>query len=89
LITNPDIMNVDNIIIYFSGHRSNYSWLDSYSQQAHDSDRAFDDVLATRSVKALCPIDHNEPDEKGCPNLDISDREINTILSELLRIKGN
>lgn len=89
LITNPDIMNGDNIIIYFSGHGSNYSWFDYYSQQAHDSDCAFDDVLATGSVEALCPIDRNEPDEKGCPIPDISDREINIILSELSRVKGN
>ncbi|SJL15380.1 uncharacterized protein ARMOST_18876 [Armillaria ostoyae] len=89
LITNPDIMNGDNIIIYFSGHGSNYSWFDYYSQQAHDSDRAFDDVLATGSVEALCPIDRNEPDDKGCPIPDISDREINIILSELSRVKGN
>ncbi len=89
LITNPDIMNGDNIVIYFSGHGSNYSWFDYYSQRAHDSDCAFDDVLTTGSVEALCPIDRNEPDEKGCPIPDISDREINIILSELSRVKGN
>ncbi|PBK63022.1 hypothetical protein ARMSODRAFT_942681 [Armillaria solidipes] len=89
LITNPNIMNGDNIVIYFSGHGSNYSWFDYYWEEAQNSSGEFDAVLAAGSVEALCPIDRDEPDQQGCPIPDISDREINIILSELSRVKGN
>ncbi|KAK0487953.1 hypothetical protein IW261DRAFT_1558993 [Armillaria novae-zelandiae] len=90
LITNPNIMPGDNIVIYFSGHGSSYLWEDYYhSQKAHNLDRAFDGVSATGSVEALCPIDRNGLDETGRLIPDISDREINIILSELSHVKGN
>ncbi|KAK0187542.1 hypothetical protein F5146DRAFT_876875, partial [Armillaria mellea] len=89
LITNPNIMQGDNIVIYFSGHGSSYLWEDYYSQGAQNSDGESDVLLPTGSVEALCPIDRNEPDEKGCPIPDISDREINIIFSELSHVKGN
>ncbi|KAK0243671.1 caspase domain-containing protein [Armillaria nabsnona] len=89
LITNPNIINGDNIVIYFSGHGSNYSWFDYYVEEALNSSGEFNAVFAAGSVEALCPVDRNEPDDKGCPIPDISDREINIILSELSHVKGN
>ncbi|KAK0457518.1 uncharacterized protein EV420DRAFT_1548745 [Desarmillaria tabescens] len=89
LITNPNIVNGDNIVIYFSGHGSNYSWFHHHFQESSNSDGPIDAVLAAGSVEALCPIDRNSPDANGCPIPDISDREINAVLSELSRVKGN
>ncbi|KAK0221343.1 caspase domain-containing protein [Armillaria fumosa] len=88
LITNPNITQGDNIVIYFSGHGSSYLWKDYYSKDFQSSEDE-PDVLATGSVEALCPIDRNEPDDNGYPIPDISDREINIILSELSHVKGN
>ncbi|KAK0504503.1 hypothetical protein EDD18DRAFT_1042392, partial [Armillaria luteobubalina] len=88
LITNPDIMQGDNIIIYFSGHGSSYLWKDYYSDDFQSSENE-PDVFATGSVEALCPIDRNEHEDTGYPIPDISDREINIILSEIARVKGN
>ncbi|KAK0202254.1 hypothetical protein DFS33DRAFT_1235242, partial [Desarmillaria ectypa] len=89
LITNPNIMNGDSIVIYFSGHGSNYTWFHHYYQESLNSYGYMDAFLTTGSIEALCLIDRNEPDTKGCPTPDISDREIDAILSELSRVKGN
>ncbi|PBK65058.1 hypothetical protein ARMSODRAFT_443062 [Armillaria solidipes] len=73
LITNSEIQNGDNIIIYFSGHGSGYSTA-GYCANAGDS------------IEALCPIDRTESNGSHIP--DISDREINTILQCISREKG-
>ncbi len=41
------------------------------------------------TLEALCPIDRGTPDVDGAPISDISDREINTILDQISRVKGH
>ncbi len=75
LITNPEITPGDNIIIYYSGHGSYYP--------PHTEEDGHTDYTET-----LCPIDRDTPGEDGKPVPDISDRELNTILSLISRTKG-
>ncbi|KAK0227287.1 hypothetical protein EDD85DRAFT_756573, partial [Armillaria nabsnona] len=80
LTTNSKIAYGDNIIIYFSGYRSTYyrhDWYGSYS------------LTGSVPVKALCPMDRHTLDPNGDRIPDISDREINTILTEISRVKGH
>ncbi len=76
LITNPEITPGDNIIIYYSGHGSYYP--------PHTEEDGHTDYTET-----LCPIDRDTPGEDGKPVPDISDRELNTILSLISRTKGH
>lgn len=76
LVTNPEIAYGDNIIIYFSGHGSSYP-----PGTKGDSEADY--------IQALCPIDRDTPGENGKPVPDISDREFNTILSLISRVKGH
>ncbi len=76
LITNPEITPGDNIIIYYSGHGSYYP--------PHTEEDGHNDYTET-----LCPIDRDTPGEDGKPVPDISDRELNTILSLISRAKGH
>ena len=75
LITNSEIMHDDNIIIYYSGHGSYYPYL------TEDDDEP-------EYIKTLCPIDCDTPGENGAPVPDISDRELNMILSLISQAKG-
>ncbi|KAK0207495.1 peptidase C14, caspase domain-containing protein, partial [Armillaria fumosa] len=75
LITNPEITYGDNIIIYYSGHGSYYP----YHTEEDDE---------TEYIETLCPIDRDTPGENGAPVPDISDRELNTILSLISQAKG-
>ncbi|PBK83576.1 hypothetical protein ARMGADRAFT_1136818 [Armillaria gallica] len=74
LMNNAEIQNGDNIIIYFSGHRSGYSTA-GYCSNMNDS------------IEALCPINRTEGNSSHIP--DISDREINTILQNISHAKGH
>ncbi|KAK0205944.1 peptidase C14, caspase domain-containing protein, partial [Desarmillaria ectypa] len=77
LVHDPKIEMGDNIIIYFLGHGSCYSPSD------------FDHTAEIGSIEALCPMDREDLDADGAPIADISDREINSILKEVSRNKGN
>ncbi len=74
-----DIHYGDNIIIYFAGHGSIYECSDYYPAG---------DPSAEGSIKALCPMDRTP---SGTDNSvpDISNREINAILTEISRTKGH
>ncbi|PBK90975.1 hypothetical protein ARMGADRAFT_864995, partial [Armillaria gallica] len=74
LVSNPEIEFGDNIIIYISGHGSRYS-------PSHFG--------LAGSIEALCPIDRGNLGADGTPIPDISDREINAILTEIARSKGH
>ncbi len=76
LITNPEIVYGDNVIIYYSGHGS-------YYPPHTDED---DDIDYTET---LCPIDRDTLDADGVPIPDISDRELNTILTLISQAKGH
>ncbi len=76
LITNFQIAHSDNIIIYYSGHGSYYP----HHTQGDDE---------PEYIETLCPIDRDTPVENGKHVSDISDRELNTILTLICRAKGN
>ncbi|KAK0498945.1 caspase domain-containing protein, partial [Armillaria luteobubalina] len=87
LITNPNIKRGDPIIIFFSGHGSRYPL--SYDDDDPDFDGELDDERSQNYVEALCPVDRNTIDSSGVLIPDITDRELNTILAQISRIKGN
>ncbi len=70
----PEIQYNDNIIIYFAGHASSYECSGYYIEEG---------ASAEGYIEALCPMDRTA---SNIP--DISDREINTILTEISRTKG-
>lgn len=76
LITNPEIAYGDNIIIYYSGHGAYYP----YHTEEDDE---------TEYIETLCPIDRDTLDGNGAPIPDVSDRELNTILTLISRAKGH
>lgn len=80
LSTNPQIHHGDSIIIYFAGHGTVY--------QCRDYPPYEGSVAESGTIEALCPINRVAPDN-GVIIPDISDREINTILSEISRTKGH
>ncbi|KAK0186887.1 caspase domain-containing protein, partial [Armillaria mellea] len=83
LSTNSKILHGDNIIIHFSGHGSSYDLSSIYKPDA---------ISAVGSIEALCPMDRTASSTDSslirCIP-DISDREINIILAEISRTKGN
>ncbi|SJL10594.1 uncharacterized protein ARMOST_13982 [Armillaria ostoyae] len=86
LITNPDIERGDPIIIFFAGHGSRYAMSDYDDDEDSDFD---EDGHSHKFVEALCPIDRNTRDSRGALIPDISDRELNIILSQISRTKGH
>ncbi len=80
LTTNSEIVYGDNIIIYFSGYRTSYYIQDYYRSYS---------LTGSVPVKALCPMDRHTLDLNGDRISDISDREINTTLTEISRVKGH
>ncbi|KAK0467515.1 hypothetical protein IW261DRAFT_1519710 [Armillaria novae-zelandiae] len=75
-ITNSEIVYDDNIIIYYSGHGSYYP-----PHPEEDSE--------TDYIETLSPIDRDTLGEDGKHVPDISDRELNNILSVICRAKGH
>ncbi|PBK65035.1 hypothetical protein ARMSODRAFT_917952 [Armillaria solidipes] len=72
LATNTEIKDGDIIIIYFSGHGSSYS--------------SPDDVAIYGDIETLCPMDRDTiVNNEAIP--DISDRELNAILSLIAEYK--
>ncbi|SJL12695.1 uncharacterized protein ARMOST_16126 [Armillaria ostoyae] len=81
LSTNPDIRHGDNIIIYFAGHGTAYRRADYFPEGTLD---------ALGHSNALCPIDRGlQHTASDTPVPDISDFEINVILTEISRKKGH
>ncbi|KAK0214694.1 hypothetical protein EDD85DRAFT_782746, partial [Armillaria nabsnona] len=98
--TNPDIQHGDNIIIYFAGYGATYKCAD-YSQWEVGTAAALGYIEALCPIdRCLKPTahtkasDNNVDDAKSLATVDpevpdISDQEINTILTEIARKKGN
>lgn len=89
LITNPNVKRGDPIIIFFAGHGSRYALSDYDNDEDYDFDEELEDGRSHKFVEALCPIDRNTLDSRGGLIPDISDRELNTILSQISRTKGH
>jgi len=71
---NPHIQFGDNILVHFSGHGSSYD-AESFFESADGS---------AGSIEAICPSDRSGDYEIP----DISDRELNLVLSEVRDAKG-
>ncbi|KAK0443302.1 caspase domain-containing protein [Armillaria borealis] len=87
LAGNPDIETGDNIIIYYSGHGSCYQCSEYYFDK--DSPSTTVSIAGAGSTEALCPMDRDMLDENGVTIPDISDREFNSILTQISRSKGH
>ncbi|KAK0462290.1 uncharacterized protein EV420DRAFT_1222058, partial [Desarmillaria tabescens] len=87
-IKNPYIEKGDNIIIYYAGHGSSYecSEYQDVDNPEYEEEISF---ASTGYIEALCPIDRDTCDADGNPVPDISDRELNTILTLISRAKGH
>ncbi len=78
---NPQIRKGDNIIIYFSGHGSRYDCSEFYQTVVNGADHL-------GSIDAFCPADSGQcVNNHRIPN--ISDRELNTIISLIRDAKGS
>ncbi|KAK0440894.1 peptidase C14, caspase domain-containing protein [Desarmillaria tabescens] len=86
LSTSPLIQKDDIIIIYFAGHGSIYLCSDYHQLKPNQTVRS---ISSRGSIEALCPVDRNSSTNNGAAIPDISDREINIILSEISRNKGH
>ncbi len=87
LIYHPQIEEGDNIIIYYAGHGSSYEcsdWVDVENPEYEEI--SFGN---TGYIESLCPIDRDTRDADGNIVPDISDRELNTILTLISRAKGH
>ncbi|KAK0219730.1 peptidase C14, caspase domain-containing protein, partial [Armillaria nabsnona] len=83
LSTKTDIKHGDPIIFCFAGHGSRYAWSDLDDDK--DSDKEHDNENSPArdgSIEALCPINRDTVP-------DISDRELNTIFSQIYRTGGH
>ncbi|KAK0207169.1 hypothetical protein DFS33DRAFT_1235228, partial [Desarmillaria ectypa] len=80
--SNPLIEKGYSIIIYFSGYGSHYFCSNYFQENVGGS-------AHLRSVEAICPVDCDELDIDGRPIFDISNRELNTIISLIRDNKGN
>lgn len=87
LTGNPDIDTGDNIIIYYSGHGSYYPCSEYYFDK--DPPCTTVSIAGAGSIEALCPMDRGALDENRVPIPDISDREFNSILTQISRSKGH
>ncbi|KAK0441712.1 uncharacterized protein EV420DRAFT_1223024, partial [Desarmillaria tabescens] len=88
LITNPNIEHGDPIIIFFARHGSRYPLSDD-DDEPDFFDEVPDDERSRKFVEALCPMDRNTLDSSGTFVPDITDCEINTILSQISHTKGH
>ncbi|KAK0437903.1 uncharacterized protein EV420DRAFT_154423 [Desarmillaria tabescens] len=86
IIGNSQIKYGDNIIIYYAGHGSCYPCTEGLYNEEDDEKLA---VEETGFIEALCPIDRDTVDSNGVPIPDISDRELNTILTLISQAKGS
>ncbi|PBK82707.1 hypothetical protein ARMGADRAFT_885534, partial [Armillaria gallica] len=79
LTTDSQIKEGNNILIHFSRHGSKYFCSDYPPYRATSA--------GTGTIEVLCPIDRDEGHGGMVP--DISDQEINVILSEMSHTKGH
>ncbi|KAJ6622336.1 caspase domain-containing protein [Mycena sp. CBHHK59/15] len=81
LCHNAAIKPGDNILIYFAGHGATYKLENYYSES----------YAAVGAIEALCPVDRGTLDDRDRDRSipDISDRELNHILSDIRRAKGD
>lgn len=78
---NSQIQKGDNIVIYFSGHGSRYDCSELYPAVVNGADHV-------GSIDAFCPADGGQyVNNHRIPN--ISDRELNTIISLIADAKGS
>ncbi|KAK0217302.1 caspase domain-containing protein [Armillaria fumosa] len=89
LATDTQIECGDNIIIFFSGHGTSYSFPEDPQYNADGIPNARGSSRFASPIEALCPADRGKPDGWGAPIPDISDREINGILHQISRNKGH
>ncbi|KAK0472109.1 hypothetical protein IW261DRAFT_1304566, partial [Armillaria novae-zelandiae] len=75
IIDNSEILDGNNIIIYYSGHGSCYPF------------KGKDDE--TEYIESLCPIDRDTAGDDGKSVTDISDQELNAILKQISQVKGH
>jgi len=73
---NEKIRRGDAILIHYSGHGASYDTREVFKKDVG-------------SIEAICPVDRGVEYPGQEPVLDISDREINLILSELAGAKGD
>ncbi|KAK0501486.1 hypothetical protein EDD18DRAFT_1142964, partial [Armillaria luteobubalina] len=84
IIANDQTMYGDNIIIYFSRHAHA-----SYYFPSEDDGKALLDLIDLGGIEAICPIDRDKRGSNSVPIPDISNRELNSIVSLIARKKGN
>lgn len=91
LITNPKIEKDDNIIIYFAGHGSCYDYPDCPHPTSFKYGISETSLRNLRIIRSLCPIDRDAWDSPTSDRRppDISNREINAILSQVCVEKGH
>ncbi len=70
----------DNILIYFAGHGASYNCAKHSLKSKCDTKSC--------PVEALCPLDRDTLDAEGRYVPDISDRELDTLFTEISRVKG-
>ncbi|PBK82716.1 hypothetical protein ARMGADRAFT_946044, partial [Armillaria gallica] len=87
LVRNPEIDTNDIIIIYCSGHGSCYQCSEYYFDK--DSPSKTVSIAGTGSIETLYPMDRDMLDENGVTIPDISDREFNSILTQISHSKGH
>ncbi|PBK92297.1 hypothetical protein ARMGADRAFT_1081075 [Armillaria gallica] len=92
LINNNEIKHGDPIIIFAARHGFCYPMSDDNDNDNDndpDHEGGHDCESPPKYVKAFCPIDHDTLDSNDDPVPDISDWELNTILSVLSCAKGH
>ncbi len=89
LATDTQIKYGDNIIIFFSGHGTSYSFPKDPQYNADGIPNVKESSPFTFPIEALCPADRGKLDERRVPIPDICDREINGILHQISRTKGH
>ncbi|SJL14464.1 uncharacterized protein ARMOST_17921 [Armillaria ostoyae] len=88
LVEDLEINHGDVIVIYFAGRSSSYSYSD-WEDNSYDADSCGVPFSQGESIDALCLMDRDCPDDDGNPVPDISDREFNSILTQISRSKGH
>ncbi|KAK0435906.1 caspase domain-containing protein [Armillaria borealis] len=83
LIDNPEIERNDNIIVYYAGHGASYSCSEHFSTAESGCQ------TGSCPIQALCPIDRDTMDSNEHWIPDISERELNVLLTQISLAKGH
>ncbi|KAK0476016.1 peptidase C14, caspase domain-containing protein, partial [Armillaria novae-zelandiae] len=81
LIDNDEIQRGDNIIIYYAGHGSSYRCSQKCIPKSTGHNKC--------PIEAVCPMDRDTLNADGRRVPDISDRELNALLTQISRAKGH